>query len=98
MAPCRRLPVTTDWRAFLDWMMPEERRSLLDTESAAVEYAQALRSAGLPTAGAFADGPLGDPADVIERSGIVRSQRCMKIDNQFEATGDFVSILVADLS
>lgn len=43
-----------DWRDLLDWMEPEEARSLLD-ERGAYEYARALLAVGLPLAGAFTD-------------------------------------------
>lgn len=43
-------------RDLLDYMTPEERRSLLDSEQAAMMYAAALGLAGLPMARAFDDG------------------------------------------
>lgn len=43
-----------EWRELLDWMRPEEIRTLLD-ERGAYEYAQALRAAGLPRTGAFTE-------------------------------------------
>lgn len=66
-----------DWRELLDWMEPEEARTLLD-ERGAHAYAQALRAAGMPSAGAFRDpgcldvlaallpGLVGTPEEVME--------------------------------
>ena len=69
------------WLGLLPWAPPEERRMLLDSEHAAMLYADALRAAGLPLPGAFDNQALdvlagvlaavhGEPVELMEGRAI----------------------------